>query len=134
MNIKQPGPKRQDIQPYRGKTVILWGQEDVLSRAVEGLLVPECGWRMIRISDDLDESSLSYAVERITPDVLIIHEDVFRGDIRLLIKFVQDYPKLKIITIGLENNQMQIYSKKTICIKQASDLLEAIKNGVGPEI
>jgi hypothetical protein len=41
---------------------------------------------------------------------------------------VQDHSQLKIITIGLQNNQMEIYNKKRVCIREASDLLAAIRN------
>jgi hypothetical protein len=133
MDIKWTGSERREMQPSREKTIILWGQDDVLIRAVENLLNTGGGWKVIRISDDLDEITLTQVVEEVTPDVLIVHEDAFSGDVRLLIKFVQDYSKLKIITIGLENNQMEIYNKRTVCIKQASDLLAAIKNGTVPE-
>ena len=116
------------------KTVILWGQEDVLTKAVETLLNTRHDWKVIRLSDALDEIALAQMVEEVTPDVLIVHEGIFDGNARLLIKFVQDYSRLKIITIGLDNNKMDIYNKRTVCIKESSDLLAAIKNGVAPEI
>ena len=132
--IGKPGNQLKDMDTTLEKTVILWGQDDVLTRAVENLLTTKGDWKVIRISDDLDEVTLAQVVEQVTPDVVIVHEGVFSGDMRPLIKFVQDYPKLKIITIGLENNKMDIYTKKTMCIKEPSDLLAAIKIGTVPEM
>jgi DNA-binding NarL/FixJ family response regulator len=132
--IGKPGNQLKDMDTTLEKTVILWGQDDVLTRAVENLLTTKGDWKVIRISDDLDELTLAQVVEQVTPDVVIVHEGVFSGDMRPLIKFVQDYPKLKIITIGLENNKMDIYTKKTMCIKEPSDLLAAIKIGTVPEM
>ena len=132
--IGKPGNQLKDMDTTLEKTVILWGQDDVLTRAVENLLTTKGDWKVIRISDDLDEVTLAQVVEQVTPDVVIVHEGVFSGDMRPLIKFVQDYPKLKIITIGLENNKMDIYNKNTVCIKESSDLLAAIKNGIAPEM
>ena len=101
--------------------------------AIETLLGREGGWKVVRVSDELDDVSLAQLIERVTPNVVIVHESTLSGNVRLLIKFIQDYPKLKIITIGLENNKIDIYNKKTICIKESSDLLTAIGNGTAPE-
>lgn len=128
-----PGNQLITMETTLEKTVILWGQDDVLTRAVENLLGAGSGWKVIRISDDLDEGTLAEVVEQVTPDVVIVHECVLSGNVRLLIRFVQDYPSLKIITIGLENNKMDIYNKKTVCIKESSDLLAAIRNDTVPE-
>jgi len=126
LNIEKLWNQLRYMKTTLERTVILWGEDDVLTRAVENLLGTGGDWKVIRIHDDLDELSLAQMVERVTPDVLIVHEGVFNGNVRLLIKFVQDYSDLKIITIGLENNKMEIYNKKTVCIKEASDLLAAI--------
>jgi len=123
-----------DMETTLEKTIILWGQDDVLTIAVENLLNAGGNWKVMRISDDLDDVALAQVVEQVIPDVVIVHEGVFSGDMRPLIKFVQDYPKLKIITIGLENNKMDMYTKKTMCIKEPSDLLAAIKIGTVPEM
>jgi hypothetical protein len=133
MDIKQPDPECSEMHPAKGKTVVLWGQDDVLIRAVEDLLVTVGGWRIIQLSEFLDEAALQQALAETIPDVLIVHEGVFNGDVRPLIRFVQEYSKLKIITIGLENNQMEIYNKKRVCIKESSDLLAAIQNGAASE-
>jgi hypothetical protein len=116
-----------------GKTIILWGQDDVLIRAVEDLLGVETGWRLIRVSDDLNEVSLARTLADITPDVLIVHESALGSDIRPLLGFMQAHSQLKIITIGLQNNQMEIYNKKRVCIREASDLLAAISNAAAAE-
>ena len=130
--IGQQGNQLIDMETTLAKTVILWGQDDVLTIAVENLLNASGDWKVIRISDDLDDVALAQLVEQVTPDVLIVHESALAGNMRLLVKFVMDYSKLKIITIGLENNQMEIYNKQTICIKEASDLLTAIENDADP--
>jgi hypothetical protein len=97
------------------------------------LLINGKGWKIIRVSNDCDEATLAQMFEQVTPDVLIVHESAFAHNMRLVLQFVMDYSKLKIITIGLENNQMEIYVKQTICIKKASDLLAAIQNGAVSE-
>jgi len=133
VNLEKLWNHLRDMKTTLERTVIIWGEDDVLTRAVEDLLGTGGDWKVIRVNDDLDELSLAQLVERVTPDVLIVHGGVLSGNVRPLISFVQDYPQLKIITIGLENNKMEIYDKKTVCIKESSDLLAAIKNGAAPE-
>jgi hypothetical protein len=128
MDTEKTGTALKDMETPKEKTIILWGQDDVLIRAVEDLLITGRGWKVIRVSDAWDDVALSQMVELVTPDVLIVHESAFASNMGMLIKFVMDHSKLKIITIGLENNKMEIYNKQTICIKKASDLLAAIEN------
>lgn len=127
------GNQLRNMEITTERTIILWGQDDVLMMAIETLLGREGGWKVVRVSDELDDVSLAQLIEQIIPDVVIVHESSLSGNVRLLIKFIQDYPQLKIITIGLENNKMDIYNKKTICIKESSDLLAAIGSGTTPE-
>jgi hypothetical protein len=130
--IGKQGNQLIDMETTLAKTVILWGQDDVLTRAIENLLSTGSNWKVVRISDTWDDVALAQLVEQVTPDVLIVHESALTSNMCLLVKFVMDYSKLKIITIGLENNQMEIYNKQTICIKEASDLLAAIENDADP--
>jgi len=134
MDTEKIGTALKDMETLEEKTIILWGQDDMLIRAVEDLLITGKGWKVIRISNDCDEVALAQMVEQVTPDVLIVHESAFACNVRLLIKFVMDYSRLKILTIGLENNQMEIYIKQRIYIKKASDLLAAIENEADTEI
>jgi hypothetical protein len=133
LTIGMTGNQLRTMDTTRENTVILWGQDDVLTTAVEDLLGSGRGWKVVRVSDDLDEASLAHALESITPDVLIVHECILASNARLLIKLVQDYSRLKIVTIGLGNNRMQIFNKQTISIESASDLLVAIKPDAPPD-
>jgi hypothetical protein len=114
------------------KTVIVWGQYDLLAEAVEHLLATRNGWKVLRVSDECDQDTLAREVERVNPEVLIIHEGALSVNGRMLIKFVQDHAKLKIITLSLENNSIEIYNKQTICINAASDLLAVIEDDADP--
>jgi hypothetical protein len=109
------------------KTVFLWGREELLMRAVEHLLVQKHEWHAIRISSEWDEETMALKLKGIFPDVLVVSESVLMDDGYRLIQIVEEYPKLKIITINLENNLIEIYHKQTLGINEASDLLEIIE-------
>jgi hypothetical protein len=104
-----------------------------LAEAVEHLLATRNGWKVLRVSDEYDQDTLAREVERVNPEVLIIHEGALSVNGSMLIKFVQDHSKLKIITLSLENNSVEIYNKQTICINAASDLLAVIEDDADPD-
>ena len=42
-------------------------------------------------------------------------------------ELLNDHPDVKVITLGFENNSMEVYSKQTIEIKQVSDLVSVLE-------
>ena len=80
----------------------------------------------------MNTDTLAREVEKVNPDIVIIHQGMYSGEMRLPIKLVQDHSKLKIITISLENNLVEVYNKHTICIKEVSDLLSIIEEDADP--
>lgn len=133
MNIERPDEERCNCKASEGKRIVLWGQEDLLMTAVKNLLGTGRGWRVVRMPEDWDDETLTREVERLDPDVLIMNEDTFSKKAGLLMLFALVYSKLKIITIGLQDNRMEIYNKQTICIHQAADLVSAIERETGSE-
>ena len=43
-------------------------------------------------------------------------------------QLLQEYPNLRVITASLEDNQMQVYSKYSIRVRNPSDLLSIIED------
>jgi len=112
------------------KVIVLWGDDSLLLKAVESLLDTEDGFRVIRLSERLNNDLLIHRVKEACPDIFIIHEELIVEKMHLVTKFLQDLPKMKIITINFENNQVEVYNKQTICIKKSSDLLSIIEGDV----
>ena len=115
------------------KVIIVWGDDSLLLTAVETLLNTGEGLRVIRLSDRLNNDLLIHHVKEARPDVFILHEGLFAGKTRLLTKFLQDFPRLKIITLSLDDNLLKIYSKQTLAIQKSSDLLSIILDDVDSE-
>lgn len=95
-------------------------------QAVASLLIKQNDWRVIRISDEASETQLVEQIQTVYPQVLIVHQDTLLGNLPLLIKFIQTCSKLKIITINLDNNGLEIFNKQTTCLKEVSDLMAII--------
>lgn len=112
------------------RTVILWGQNDLLTKAMEmflmaGRMEP---WEVIRFDANQCISSLVEQVQKIKPDLVILYQAKPGDDSDQLSKLIQEQPDLRMITVSLENNVMQVYSKRSITVRQVSDLLSVIEN------
>ncbi len=109
------------------KTVILWGREDLLGRGVEFFLNTRSEWEVIRVSDKQGVDFLTQEVERVKPDVVIIYQGNCAGDVPVPMQLLQARPGLKVITVSLENNSVEVYSKQKVWLKEVSDLLTVVE-------
>lgn len=130
MFIEAPNFKIKGMDYMDSKVIILWGDDSLLLRAVEILLNTGDGLRVIRLSDGLNEDLLVHDVKEAHPDIFILQEELFVGKTHLLTEFLQDFPRLKIITLSLDNNLLKIYSRQTLTIQKSSDLLSIILDDV----
>ena len=112
------------------KTVILWGQNDLLTKAMEMFLMAgeSEAWNVIKLPADQCIVALVKHVRSIQPDLVILYQANPGDDSDQLGKLIQEQPDLKMITVSLENNVMQVYSKRSITIRQVSDLLSVIED------
>ena len=124
------------------KTAILWGRDDLLAQAMEFFLKAGEIWEVIRIPADQGICSVVEKVQRIKPDVVILYQGKYGDDSDPLMKLIQDQPELraiadqpelKVIIVSLENNLMQVYSKYSIMVREASDLLSVIEDRYPPD-
>ena len=132
----------KDVNMTKSKVAILWGCEDLLGSAVEQLLTTAKDWKIIRIYDESDANLLVREVERVNPDVVILHRSDYASSLlEPLKKLMVDHREMRLIAISLENNLVEVYDKQTVSIKEASDLLSVMeehpslyKNEQGGEI
>lgn len=121
------GPiENNDPQPCSSRKAMIWGPDDLLTQAVELFLKAEETWQVIRIPADENTESLFSQVKKIHPDVIILHTGNVADSTQLPLQLLQEYPNLRVITTSLEDNQMQVYSKQSIRLRKASDLLSIV--------
>ncbi len=109
------------------KTVILWGREDLLGRGVEFFLNTRSEWEVIRVSDKQGVDFLTQEVERVKPDVVILYQGNCAGDVPVPMQLLQARPDLKVITVSLENNSVEVYNKQKVWLKEVADLLSVVE-------
>jgi len=109
------------------KTILIMGQEDILSYSVDHYLTHQKGWNVVSISNEEIFDELMLAVNKVNPDVVIIHQDDQTRHLNLPAILLQDHPMLKVITLNLNNNLMEVYSKQNILVKSTSDLISVVE-------
>ena len=123
----------KDPNMAKSRVVLLWAREDLLGRAVQQLLNKVKDWQITRIYDETHGDILARELERLQPDVLIIHRGDYSGSsMNTLRQLMLGHCEMKIITISPEKNLVEVYDKHTICIKGVSDLLSVIEEGHAP--
>jgi hypothetical protein len=110
------------------KTAILWGQDDLLAQAMEIFLMNEESWEVIRIPADEGVCSLVEQVRRIRPDLVILYQGKYEDGSDPFTKLLQEQPEIRVLTVSLENNVMQVYSKQSVTVRKVSDLLSVIED------
>ena len=116
----------KDNEMVKSKTVILWGRDDLISWTVELFLTMEKEREVIRISDEQSIEVLFQEVEKVNPQVVIIHQGDYASDSPFPMQLLRDHPGLKVITVCMENNAIEVYSRQKVYLEEIADLLSAV--------
>lgn len=108
------------------KTIVLLGQEDLLSSSVELLLGAQKGWNVVNVPYDTNLDTLSNVVDKFNPDVVVIHLGNCTGALNLPADLFRNIPDLRVITFSSKDNLIEIYNKQNVIVKSASDLISVI--------
>lgn len=112
----------------KSKTVVLWGSEDILISSVESILSTKKEWEVISLSNKEDIDALIQAVEANHANIVIMQQEKTCGPTFLPMQLIKDLPSLKVITVSLDDNSMEVFSKQQIWIKDVSDLMSVFDN------
>ncbi len=122
-----------DAGIIRSRKAILWGQVDVLAQAVSQFLTASMNWDVIRVPIEAGIEGLLMEMKREHPDVVILCQERTEDDASLPIRLIQEQHCPRVVTVELESNQIQVYSKQNIIVQGASDLLSIIETSNFPD-
>ena|ERR1041384_4376990 len=111
----------------KSKTAILWGCNDLLAQSMEFFIKAEEQWEVIRMSTDTGVDVLLDQIEKIHPNVIILYAENGTRNPHLIMQLIEKQPNLKVITVSLEDNRMQVYCKRSVTVQKVSDLLSIIE-------
>jgi hypothetical protein len=109
------------------KTVVLLGKESLLGSAVEFLLSPEKDWKIERVSNEQEYDRMFQDIKKLDPSIVILYQSEQSCDAQLLVQLLDECQGLKVITVSLESNSIQVYNKQRVWIKNANDLLSLVE-------
>ena len=112
----------------KSKMIVIWGGDDLLSTSIKYFFATKENWKVVSISNQQDLDALLPVGDSTDLDVVVIHQACQNDAVNLPVCLLRDYPTIKVILLSLENNLLDIYSKKEILIEQSSDLISAIEN------
>ena len=110
------------------KKVILWGRKDLLGRSMEIFLSNCEAWEVIRLNSEQKGNDLLEAIEQEKPDVVLLYQNCNDNNGTLPLQLIQCYPGLKVISLHLESNMIEVYNKQTHWINAISDLLGVVED------
>jgi hypothetical protein len=113
----------------KSKMIVVWGDEDILKLSIEYFLSANEDWKVVSISNKAGLDELLLSAEATQQDIVVVYQACSNDPSNMLPQLLQDHPAIQVITISLENNAMEVYSKQKIMVRQASDLITVIKGG-----
>jgi len=128
----------------RPRTVLLWGENELLTKAMEMFLTAGhmATWQVVRVPAGVCSKELVAQVQTIRPDLLILYQPKPVNGTDPLLKLLQEQPELKVIgeqpesrviIVSLENNVLQVYTKQSITVQHVSDLLSVMDDRYSSE-
>lgn len=121
-----------DMESTSPRKIILWGGDDLLSQAVDLFLHESQSWDVTRLSSDRDVENLIQETHRINPEVVVLCREKVDEDSALPLRLINEQVCLRVVTVGLESNLMQVYSKHNVLLQGASELLSIVESGNFP--
>lgn len=109
------------------KMIILLGHESLLGHSVELLLLMRTAWQVVKISSNQSFNKLLRNVKNTNPNVVILYQSRHASDERLLMRLLCDCSGVKVITVSPDTNFMEVYTKQTLWLREAGDLLSAVE-------
>jgi len=120
--------ENKDPNPTSSRKAILWGQDDLLARAIETFLEGKKTLQVVRIFAEQGIDFLVKQVDMLCPAVVILYLGNRAFDEHLPMQVIQSQPELKVVVVSLENNLIRVFQKQNLMIHEASDLLSIIEN------
>jgi len=111
------------------KIIVLWGDEDLLSTYLKQLLSSQKGWKVVSLPGETKAKEVLTIVAEIKPNfvIVVIQPEESPSDNGAAAKLLENDPNLQILTLNLNNNLMEVYSKKNVLINSSEDLISVIQ-------
>ncbi len=73
-----------------------------------------------------NEKTIGNEIEQTRPDAVIINDHLATAKPQLILFLLQTYPDLRIITVSLETNRINVYDNREVTVNTTKDLVSVI--------
>lgn len=111
------------------RALVISRRESLLGRAVEYLTTDEREWMVLNASEFHNTAELLQKVDELHPAIVVISNDGHSNDGQLSMRILQGCRDVeKVITVSLQENMIEVYSKQKIQVRSAQDLFSEVEN------
>src|SRR5512139_511483 len=119
---------KAEPEAVSARRAIIWGRNDLLVHAV-GSFLKSRDWEITHVSGDQDAEILLLQTKQIHPEVVILCREE-ADESALAFRLIDEQACPRVMTLGLDSNLMQVYSKQNIHLQGASDLLAILDQAI----
>lgn len=121
--------QHQGSEPFtKARLIVIVGSEDILSTSIYQFLSAKEDWKVVGVSNREALDALLLAEDSRQVDVILIANECQPEITFLPPNLFQDYTTLRVITVTLKNNMLEVYSKETFMLRQTADLIRVIES------
>ena len=119
--------KAKGTEVVNTRKAIVWGRDDLLARVVNHVLGAGKALDIVEVSNIEPEEKLFREVQRVKPDVVILCQEKIEDNPTLPLKLIWNRQNIRVISIDMVGNFIQVYSKYNVVLQSASDLLTVVE-------
>lgn len=105
--------------------VLIITEDSIFSNGLELLLVLQENLETIGTAP-ADLPAITAEIKRTQPDVVIINEDLATANPQLVMSLLKAHPDLRVITLSLEGNRINVYDNREVTVTTSDDLVAVI--------
>ncbi len=124
----------ENSTPTHLQKAVLWGPESLLKDSVEFFLTAGAEWEVAKISSDCGVDYFLQQVASIKPVVVILCQERDASDPALLMQLARIRSCMKVVTVSMESNLMQVYSRRYFIMRDVADLLAVVDHEYSPNL
>ncbi len=128
MRVENLQAKDRQTDPNSTRTIILWGPDGLLTWYMNYLLGGKSNCQVIRLYDEVDTTRLLHEIEKLHPNIVIVYQEQEQATTILPRQILAVRPEVKVITVNLENNFLEVQNQQKIRIRTLADFLAVIES------
>lgn len=110
------------MKKYR---VLIVAEDSIFSNSIELLLVLQENLEIVStVADDIQV--IASEIECTRPDVVIINSEIATAHTDLVMTLLKTYTNLRVITVRLDDNRINVYGNREVPVTTIDDLVSAI--------